>query len=403
MSTVSRIHRASDYIQNLEKGEGTSRRLFSNFHPLAALGLKTGCGLTSRLYQMEFPHYPTTILIAGDGRILHANRSAAELLQTPIEKLTTLNVRDFVKPVYLKEGIELIEGARRQKGRSISVVPNIEITTPNKCMELKIRFEQIGKDLIQLELDPEPGLLRKESIHSISMINHTLKNTFNSLHLVIQNLAMSCDSLPAILGDNEAAKIEIAELSDLLDLTLKNLNQAITASELSVKYARIKLQDRLPLQDVFTNLAIVNAVKQTEVYHLKKNVNILFPKSMDHPQVWVKGNSDALGYVLYNLLHNAIKFTPDGKTITITALKTGREVAIEITDQGVGIAPERIPLLFDRNTNQSTSDTENRMGTAQGLPDCREAMEKMGGRIEVTSVPNEGATFRLILPRGTPQ
>src|SRR5581483_12206221 len=62
----------------------------------------------------------------------------------------------------------------------------------------------------------------------------------------------------------------------------------------------------------------------------------------------VRADADRLQQILLNLLHNAVKFTPDGGTITVHVAQQRDQIALSVTDTGVGIAPEELPLLFER-------------------------------------------------------
>jgi len=114
---------------------------------------------------------------------------------------------------------------------------------------------------------------------------------------------------------------------------------------------------------------------------------------------WVLGNRLALVRAVNNLVSNAIKFTPEGGTIAVT-LGAGppEQLAIEVKDSGIGIAPEKMPRLFDAFTGVSKPGTSGEKGTGLGLSIIRAIAERHGGRVEVQSDPGRGSCFRLLLP-----
>jgi signal transduction histidine kinase/PAS domain-containing protein len=102
--------------------------------------------------------------------------------------------------------------------------------------------------------------------------------------------------------------------------------------------------------------------------------------------------------VLVNLLYNAIKFTPDGGTIRVTYQAVGGEVTVAVSDTGIGIPTEHLPLLFVRFSQVDASSTRQFDGTGLGLAICRELIELHAQRIWVDSTPGRGSTFYFTLP-----
>jgi signal transduction histidine kinase len=122
----------------------------------------------------------------------------------------------------------------------------------------------------------------------------------------------------------------------------------------------------------------------------------------------------ALRRVLSNVIENAIKYTPDGGRIVLSARAEGGEVLISVADNGRGIPPEDMPVLFDKfhrgrpaphseamrgaTTDADFLEDADMSGVGLGLYLGRNVMEQMGGRIEVESEVGRGSTFTLRLP-----
>jgi two-component system phosphate regulon sensor histidine kinase PhoR len=123
----------------------------------------------------------------------------------------------------------------------------------------------------------------------------------------------------------------------------------------------------------------------------------------DLPAVLVDG--DRLGQVVANLIHNAIKFTPPGGQILITAAVEPSpdtempEVVVEVRDTGVGIAKVDLPRIFERFYKSDRARTRGRSGTGLGLAIARHIVEAHGGRIWVKSKEGKGSSFFFSLPR----
>lgn len=102
--------------------------------------------------------------------------------------------------------------------------------------------------------------------------------------------------------------------------------------------------------------------------------------------------------VFRNLIENAIKYSPDGGTVTVRGDVIGNEAVFEVSDQGIGIAAIDIDRVFERFFRAEAKAVRNAGGTGLGLSICRGIVETHGGRIWVESRQNEGSTFRFTLP-----
>ncbi len=100
--------------------------------------------------------------------------------------------------------------------------------------------------------------------------------------------------------------------------------------------------------------------------------------------------------ILLNLLSNAIKFG-GSCPVEVRCRTTGDEVVVEVVDQGIGIAEDDLPRVFEEFVQ--LPGAPDRLGTGLGLPISQRFAELLGGRLEVESSPGAGSTFRLVLPR----
>jgi signal transduction histidine kinase len=112
----------------------------------------------------------------------------------------------------------------------------------------------------------------------------------------------------------------------------------------------------------------------------------------------VNVDPDAMAQVVLNLLHNAVKYTPDDKRIRVRARRAGRNVAIEVEDNGPGVRPHDRKRIFDRFYRGDDLLSRQTEGTGLGLAIAKKIVELHGGRIELDSKVGEGSTFRVILP-----
>jgi two-component system OmpR family sensor kinase len=100
------------------------------------------------------------------------------------------------------------------------------------------------------------------------------------------------------------------------------------------------------------------------------------------------------------LLDNALKYTPDGGKVTVRVREKDGWAGLEVSDTGIGIPEDQLPLIFERFHRVDPSRTT--AGAGLGLSIARQIAEAHGGRIEVESTPGEGSTFTLLLPKMLP-
>jgi signal transduction histidine kinase len=106
--------------------------------------------------------------------------------------------------------------------------------------------------------------------------------------------------------------------------------------------------------------------------------------------------SGRLRQVLANLFDNAIKYTLDGGRIELTAYAEARMVVISVEDNGIGIAPEELPKIWDRLYRGDRSRSQRGLGL--GLSLVKAVVAAHDGRVEVSSTPGAGSVFRVFLP-----
>ena len=113
---------------------------------------------------------------------------------------------------------------------------------------------------------------------------------------------------------------------------------------------------------------------------------------------WLHADADRIVQALTNLLGNAIKFSPPGGTVRISAAERVGSVLFTVSDAGRGIPADQLEAVFGRFVQLDSADTRDQGGTGLGLAICRGIVELHGGRIWAESAPGQGATFKVTLP-----
>jgi PAS domain S-box-containing protein len=154
---------------------------------------------------------------------------------------------------------------------------------------------------------------------------------------------------------------------------------------------------RLDVQPVHLPLVVDNAVATVQPAADAKGVRV---QTIIDPSVGpVSGDPDRLQQVVWNLLTNAVKFTPKGGRIQVRLERVDSHVDIVVGDTGVGISPDFLPHVFERFRQAEAAATRQSGGLGLGLAIVRHIVEMHGGTVQAASAgEGQGATFRVTLP-----
>jgi signal transduction histidine kinase len=212
----------------------------------------------------------------------------------------------------------------------------------------------------------------------VGMVAHDLRNPLSAIAMkaaLIQRLSNE----PGTRGQAES----IANLTGRMSAFIEKLLQAATvdAGRLAVSSRRTAVAS--VIDATMETFAAIAAEKSVTLAHETARTDLVF---------W--GDPERIAQVLANLVGNAIKFTPAGGTVKMTAVESGFHTRFEVRDTGPGIATQHIPRVFDRFWR---ADTAGR-GTGLGLYIARGIVESHGGRIWVESRVGAGSAFIFELP-----
>lgn len=148
-----------------------------------------------------------------------------------------------------------------------------------------------------------------------------------------------------------------------------------------------------------TNKMLVHLIEVMKVDANAHSHTLNYHPSDPLPEI--TADKERIEQVLINILSNAIKYTPDGGTITLSACAVDDGVRIDVRDTGIGIPSEDLPHLFERFYRVEKSRTSETGGTGLGLAIAKEIIEAHGGSISIQSEQGTGSVVTIILPLET--
>jgi signal transduction histidine kinase len=242
--------------------------------------------------------------------------------------------------------------------------------------EMTARLEEADRK--QRELDR----LRRDLI---AWVGHDLRTPLTSTRVMLEALADGVVDDPATQQRYlQTAQRDIQSLSLLID-DLFQLAQ-IDAGGLQIDLRPTDISDLL--SDILESFAA-----------LAQRRGVVLEGGAEAGVDPVAADGQQIGRVLSNLVGNALRHTPRGGTVALTAKSVDRHVQVEVADSGPGIAHEDIPQIFERFYRGEKSRSRATGGSGLGLAIAKGIVEAHGGRIWVESLPGQGARFCFTLPR----
>ena len=195
--------------------------------------------------------------------------------------------------------------------------------------------------------------------------------------------------------DDEQARKALAAVDRTVRSQATVLDDVLDLSQIVRGTMRLTLR-RTAVDDV-----LKEALETVQPAFQAKNFLVSVDVAPDLPAI--DADPDRLRQVFWNVLSNAVKFTPAGGTIRVSATRRGNAIRVEVADTGCGIAPDFLPFIFDRFRQADSSDTRGYQGLGLGLAIVRHLVEAHGGTVAAASEgPDRGARVVIELPLTAP-
>jgi signal transduction histidine kinase/CheY-like chemotaxis protein/HPt (histidine-containing phosphotransfer) domain-containing protein len=279
--------------------------------------------------------------------------------------------------------VTLVQIHWKKPGRYLSYSRDLrEIKAHEQRMLESIELNQ-KLELLERQKDAAQAASEAKSLFLANM-SHEIRTPMNAIigmsELLLAGKNLDKDQLHHVENIHTSATFLMDIINDILDYS------KIQAGKLSL----------IPGHYDF-HLVIDNIDSMIRFLAGNKGIRFDLVKEGEIPKC-IFGDDIRLRQALLNILNNAVKFTDKGH-VTLTISVTDKDICFDISDTGIGIREEDIPLLFNAFTQTDMQKNRSKEGTGLGLAISKSVLEMMGGSITVESVYGQGTTFHITIPK----
>jgi signal transduction histidine kinase len=273
----------------------------------------------------------------------------------------------------------LVAGARRLAGGDLQT--RVEVGGPVEIATLGRAFNEMANSLERDARERDRVEQMKDDF--VLTVSHELRTPVTVVKgfaemLTAQRKSLNSRQFEAAEVISESAGQLQKMINDLLDLARSD------AGKLRIEPEPTEVR------------ALAQGVgRQMRPHFEEKDQRLTVSVEKDLPEV--DADAGRIGQVLFNLLTNANKYSPDGAQVKLSATRVGDEVEFAVSDTGPGLDEDELEHVFDRFWRAESGETQSG-GTGLGLAIAKSLVELHGGTIGANSTPGEGATFRFVLP-----
>jgi two-component system, OmpR family, sensor histidine kinase VicK len=327
--------------------------------------------------------YMTDGVIATDrrGRVILINEPAAEMLNVSRETVLSQPIVSLLGLIETNSFEDLIE-------ENDSLI--LDYSTKAKPYILRANFSVIQKEtgfvngLIAVLHDiTEQEKIDAERREFVANVSHELRTPLTTMRSYLEALA-----------DGAWRDEEIAP--NFLDVTRTETERLIRLVNDLLQLSKMDSTDYKLNKEWVNFVDFFNSI--IDRFEMSKEQNVTFTRKLPNDPLFVEIDEDKITQVLYNIISNAMKYSPEGGQITFAVFKGVGEILVSISDEGIGIPKENIRKIFDRFYRVDKARTRKLGGTGLGLAIAMEMVNAHGGAIWATSEEGKGTEISFSLP-----
>jgi PAS domain S-box-containing protein len=321
------------------------------------------------------------ITLTREGRGVFVNPSAARMLGYEPAELEGRVLFDLIVEGEIRSGTSDVTGDEHFRRKDGTTFPVIFSSTP-----IRLESGETGGIVVTFTDITERREIERMKDEFVSVVGHELRTPLTSIR---GSLGLMAGGVFGELDDQGKRMLDIAVSNT--DRLVRLINDILDIER--IESGRVTMQKVACRSDELVAHAI-------EAMHGQAETMGIGLVSEADPVV-LRADSDRILQTLMNLIANAIKFSPRGEEVRVTAHAVAETVLFSVADHGRGVPPDKLEAIFERFGQVDASDARDKGGFGLGLPIARSIVEQHGGAIWVDSETGHGSTFWFTLPRSS--
>jgi len=359
-------------------------------------GIRSGVARILRNFRVDYPFmeeaYDFEVFEASTGEmgieIIESNQPDIILLDNKLPGIQGIEVLEYIKKKQYNIIVAMITSYASLE-LAVKATPDGAydfIPKPFTPQELKSSVENITKKIFLKKMTTrlqESG--KQVRFQFLSVLSHELKAPLNAIEGYLKMIRER-----QLGGKIEDYNDVIERMQDrirgmrTLILDLLDLTKAETS------------QVKRNIVDTNITQIIRHAIDTMQPYSIQKEVTVTM-KGLDN--VVIQADPNEMEIIMNNLISNSIKYNKDGGSVTCDVTDEGDQIGISVSDTGIGMTEQEMGRLFQDFVRIKNEKTRNITGSGLGLSIVKKLVDSYNGKIGVSSMPDQGSTFKVSLPK----
>lgn len=339
----------------------------------------------------------TIINCMPEGVISLDKKSRVTLLNPAAETMFRVRGTDLMGKPFMEvvRNYQLAQAFQEALDSGQPIKRKVELVTPTvKILRVEItplHSEQRDVLGVVAVLHDISELTRVERMRTdfVANVSHELRTPLTSIKGFVETL------LEGAMDDPAACRRFLEIINTESNRLAQLIGDLLSLSEIEAKRKPLVLEE-FSVTDLTRDLLQIFAIPME-----KKGLLLRLELPDNLPKI--VADRGKIEQVLINLIDNAVKYTPDGQSVTISTRQEGNSIVLCVADTGTGIPQEALPRLFERFYRVDTARSREMGGTGLGLAIVKHIVEAHGGKVWVTSEWGQGSSFSVALPINPPQ
>lgn len=362
------------------------------------------------------------LMVAEDGSFVDINPAAPNVIGYSREELLGLRVWDVLPQTQPTKGEppqvswmrflrdtpdkgQYVFADRAGEKREIEFRKTSDILPGLHLLMLRDITEQQRARQMEVQVEREKTQLFQRFIGNTSHDLRTPISVLNTsvylLKRLTEQLIEHAEQTPQTPEEHEARRVQMQEIGEKiqergvgLEHHLEHLQSLVESMH---EMLRLDMDARFDFTRYNLNALVLEALNAYHANAEEKQLQLDFLPDEALPSIWV--DSYEFNRVIHNLLQNAVRYTPSGGQIVVRTYQQAGEVVLEVKDNGIGIAKEDLPHIFERLYRADKARSLETGGFGLGLAIVKKIVEGHHGQVEVESTVGIGSVFRVRLPQ----